>query len=184
MIVRPARPGDEHAVARIRLASWQAAYRGIVPDSYLDRMSAEENAPQWEPIARGAQPGARLLMCEDRDRVVGFAAFGAARPPQHGYSGELYAIYFLPEASGKGFGRALVSDVMRGLCELGHDDMILWVMEQNAGGRRFYESRLGMTLVEASRQSFEIDGCTIWEIAYGLRPLPHNSPPSPKGRVA
>jgi hypothetical protein len=172
MIVRPARPGDEDAVAQIRVASWRATYRGVVPDSYLDAMSAEENAPQWAPAARGEQPGVRLLICEDESRVVGFAAFGAARAPQFGYGGELYAIYFLPDAIGKGFGNALAKKAMRGLRDLGHADMILWVMEQNVRGCRFYESRLGMSPVEGARQSFEIDGCTIWEIAYGLSPLP------------
>ena len=178
MIVRPARPGDQHAVAQIRVASWRATYRGIVPDSYLDAMSAEENAPQWEPAAHGEQAGARLLMCEEEGRAVGFAAFGAARPPQFGYSGELYAIYFLPGAMGKGFGSVLVAHAMRGLKELGHNDMILWVMEKNTRGRRFYESRLGMTAVDGARQSFEIDGHAIWEMAYGLKLLPHNAPPS------
>ncbi len=172
MIVRPATASDGPAAAQIRVASWRATYRGIVPDSYLDAMSAEENAAQWESVARGEQFGARLLVCEKQDRVIGFAAFGAARPPQHGYSGELYAIYFLPDAIGKGFGSALMVEAMHGLHALGHRDMILWVMEDNVRGRRFYESRMGMTLVSGSRQSFEIDGRTIWEVAYGLRPLP------------
>lgn len=169
MIVRPARPGDEHTVAQIRVASWRATYRGVVPDTYLDAMSAEENAPQWAPAARGEQPGMRLLMGEEEGRVVGFAAFGAARPPQHGYGGELYAIYFLPEVIGKGLGSVLATEAMRGLKDIGHNDMILWVMEQNTRGCRFYEHRLGMTPV--ARQSFEIEGQTIWEVAYGLRPL-------------
>lgn len=171
MIVRAAMPGDGRVVTTLRVVSWQATYRGTVPDSYLDKMSAEENLAQWEALARGEQPGARLLLCEE-GRAAGFAAFGAARPPNFGYGGELYAIYFHPEATGKGFGSALVADAIRGLKELGHSDMILWVMENNARGRNFYESRLGMTQVEGARQSFEIDGRTIWEVAYGLRPLP------------
>ena len=176
--IRWPNPNDALSVAQIRVASWRATYRGIVPDSYLDAMSAEENAPQWEPAAHGEQAGARLLMCEEEGRAVGFAAFGAARPPQFGYSGELYAIYFLPGAMGKGFGSVLVAHAMRGLKELGHNDMILWVMEKNTRGRRFYESRLGMTAVDGVRQSFEIDGHAIWEMAYGLKLLPHNAPPS------
>jgi hypothetical protein len=47
--------------------------------------------------------------------------------------------------------------------------MIVWVMEANARGRAFYERT--MPLVDGSRQSFAIDGVTIWEVAYGLRPL-------------
>jgi hypothetical protein len=73
---------------------------------------------------------------------------------------------------GKGYGSAMLREVTSGLIRLGHGDMIVWVMEANARGRNFYENILRMTLVENARQSFEIDGATLWEVAYGLRPLP------------
>ena len=45
-------------------------------------------------------------------------------------------------------------------------------MEANARGRGFYENIMRARPVEGARQSLEIDGVTIWEVAYGLRPLP------------
>jgi hypothetical protein len=48
---------------------------------------------------------------------------------------------------------------------------MLWVIESNTRARRFYES-FGGVAISNSRQSFEIDGATIWEVAYGFRPLP------------
>ena len=49
--------------------------------------------------------------------------------------------------------------------------MMLWVIEGNARARGFYES-FGGNPIANSRQSLEIDGTTIWEVAYGFRPLP------------
>jgi ribosomal protein S18 acetylase RimI-like enzyme len=72
---------------------------------------------------------------------------------------------------GKGYGAAIMLDAMAGLKGIGHDDMMLWVIENNLRARRFYES-FGGVVIANSRQSFEIDGTTIWEVAYGFRPLP------------
>jgi hypothetical protein len=48
------------------------------------------------------------------------------------------------------------------------------VIENNAHARRFYESFGGIEIAN-SRQSLEIDGSTIWEVAYGFRPLPERA---------
>jgi GNAT superfamily N-acetyltransferase len=170
VIIRPARPEEGSAVAAVRVASWRATYRGVVPDSYLETMNPNE--PHWCAMAAGELAGTELLVCEVDGRVVGFAAYGAARPPTFGHAGELYATYYLPEAMGKGYGSAMLRSVIAGQRRLGHDDMIVWVMEANARGRNFYETVLKARPVEGSRQSFEIDGSTIFEVAYSLRPLP------------
>ena len=172
MIIRPAVPDDAHAIASVRVASWRATYRGVVPDSYLDVLTEAESEERWRAVAAGEISGAGLLVCEVDGRVVGFAAYGAAREPSFGHAGELYATYYLPEAMGKGYGSAMLGEVIAGLRGLGHDDLIVWVMEANARGRAFYENILRASPVEGSRQSFEIDGVTIWEVAYSLRPLP------------
>jgi ribosomal protein S18 acetylase RimI-like enzyme len=169
MIIRPAATEDGPAVAAVRVVSWRAAYRGIVPDSLLATMNSNE--AHWCKIAAGAEPGTRMLVCEEVGRVAGFACYGTARPPHFELSGELYATYFLPKMIGKGYGAAIMLEAMAGLKGLGHDDMMLWVIENNVRARRFYE-RLGGVQIANSRQSFKLDGTAIWEVAYGFRPLP------------
>jgi len=169
MLIRRATGDDGSAVAGVRVASWRSTYRGIVPDSYLDKMSSNEE--HWRRIAAGEEPNTGLLVCEDEGCIVGFACFGTARPPHFGYSGELYATYFLPEAIGKGYGRSIMIEAARALERLGHADMMLWVMEENWRGRRFYEA-CGGSQIANSRQSLTIADRTIFEVAYGFRPLP------------
>ena len=171
MIIRFATPDDAHAVASVRAISWRATYRGTVPDAVLDAMTPEQTEDSWRAVAAGEVANTELLVCEVDGAVVGFACYGAARPPQLGYGGELYATYYRPEAMGKGYGTATVRAVVAGLERMGHADMIVWVMEANARGRSFYEG-IGGVVVPDSRRSFELEGATIWEIAYGFRPLP------------
>jgi ribosomal protein S18 acetylase RimI-like enzyme len=170
--IRPARSDDAEGISTVHSASWRSTYPGVVPQSYLDDMHPEKTVERWRDAAAGKHPGAHLLVAEEGGKIIGFETYGPAREPAFGYAGELYAAYFLPEAMGKGLGTEMMKTVVRDLAAQGLNDMIVWVMEANERGRRFYEKILGGAIVEGSRQSFEIAGATIWEIAYGFRPLP------------
>ena len=45
--IRRAAVGDATALARVRVLSWQAAYRGMMPDRYLDALDIDENAARF-----------------------------------------------------------------------------------------------------------------------------------------
>jgi L-amino acid N-acyltransferase YncA len=171
--IRPGRVADAEGIAHVHSTSWRHAYRGIVPQSTLDEMHPEKTVSRWQSAISGeAMAGAHLLVAEEGVRIVGFQVYGPAREPSFGYAGELYAAYFLPEAMGKGLGTQMMKTVVHDLTAQGLNDMIVWVMEANERGRRFYEKLLGGAVVPDSRKSFDVDGAEIWEIAYGFRPLP------------
>jgi hypothetical protein len=48
--VRRARVGDERAIADVHVRTWQAAYRGQVPDAFLDGLSIERRTQAWSQI--------------------------------------------------------------------------------------------------------------------------------------
>jgi len=54
-------------------------------------------------------------------------------------SGEVYAIYVLPDCWGQGIGRALLAHAERDLIEHGYDEAVLWVLADNQRARAFYE---------------------------------------------
>lgn len=171
--IRPGRAADAEGIAAVHSASWRQTYRGIVPQSYLDGMAPEKTVERWrDAMANRSTSGAHLLVADAGGKVVGFEAYGPVREPAFGYSGELYAAYFLPEAMGKGLGTTMMKQVVADLSAQNLNDMIVWVMEANERGRRFYEKLLGGAVVPGSRKSFDIEGAEIWEIAYGFRPLP------------
>ena len=55
-------------------------------------------------------------------------------------AGELYAIYLHPSCWGRGIGRALLERAEESLRSSGFTRAILWVMEGNERGERFYQA--------------------------------------------
>jgi hypothetical protein len=74
MTVRPARLGDEQGIAEVHVRTWQAAYRGQVPDEFLDELSVATRIAMWRSVIADAQPPAsQAFVLEESQRVVGFA---------------------------------------------------------------------------------------------------------------
>jgi ribosomal protein S18 acetylase RimI-like enzyme len=161
-LVRPAELGDAAAIARVHVATWRSAYRGLLPDAFLDTLSEARYEERWQRSL--ANDGARVYVAEDQQEIVAFASGGRERAGEHGYKGELYAIYVLEKAQGRGHGRGLVRAIVGGLRELGLADMIVWVLRDNARARRFYE-RLGGVYVRS--QPITIGTSLLDEVSYG-----------------
>jgi GNAT superfamily N-acetyltransferase len=133
---------DIEAVSAVRVRGWQAAYAGIVPQSYLDGMTVEADARQRaEQFRRSGSGASNLVADDDRTGVVGWACLGSYRGAEVGPgSGELYALYVRPDLIGTGIGSALISAVHSHAADRGFDTMKLWVLRDNLRARRFYES--------------------------------------------
>ena len=54
--IRPARPEDSEAIGRVHIAAWQAAYRGLMPDEFLDGLDGTARGERWHS-ALSAGPG-------------------------------------------------------------------------------------------------------------------------------
>jgi GNAT superfamily N-acetyltransferase len=163
-LVRTATPDDAPAVARVHVETWRATYAGLIPQAVLDGLSVERREAFWRSIAEA--PGEhRLLVAEAAGRVVGFASTGPARdddlPPG---SGELEAIYVEPAAWGKGHGARLFRRAVADLRERGIAPLVLWVLTENARGRRFYDA-MGWRPDGAARP-IDFDGTAVEEVRY------------------
>lgn len=165
-MVRPAGPKDASAIARVHVASWRSTYRGLLPDDFLASLREPTYEERWGRIL--ADRGIHVYVAEDANQVVGFASCGRERAGETGYRGELYAIYVLSEAQGRGHGRELVRNAVQGLRELALPDMIVWVLRENAAARGFYE-RLGGVYVRD--QVTTIGPIAVPEVSYGWRRL-------------
>ena len=142
--VRPAEPGDGLVIARINVASWEAAYPHIfAPERLAARWTNVERAGEWwtERIA-SERPPHRTVIAEQEGKVVGFADAGPSRDDDANLqqTGEVNLIYVLPDRWGRGIGRALMAEVLRRMRDDGFQDATLWVLDDNPVGRRFYEA--------------------------------------------
>jgi GNAT superfamily N-acetyltransferase len=143
MEIRRALPDDALGVATVHVRSWQAAYRGLLPDVYLDQLDVERRRVGWaRTIEETEWPrNGTLVAIKANANVVGFAHVGPARDDDldPAVVGELAAIYALPEVWGSGVGRRLMAAAANVLRDAGFGDAILWVLEGNDRAQRFYE---------------------------------------------
>jgi GNAT superfamily N-acetyltransferase len=140
VVVRDADVDDARGIARVHTRTWQLAYDHVFPTERLAGIVEERRAEQWHEAIREPEARSHTLVAAEVDRVVGFASFGPSREPVVGETtAELYAIYVLPEAWGRGIGRALMAEVLERLRHEGFTEAILWVIEDNPRTRRYYE---------------------------------------------
>src|ERR1022692_4072592 len=99
--IRPATLADAPAVADIHVTAWQSAYRGILPDKYLDDMSMniEERRQRWRVnIGSPEQDHATAVASDSGGNVLGWVSFGPPRDEDMGPQvGEVWAIYVRPD---------------------------------------------------------------------------------------
>lgn len=143
MIVRHAEPRDAEAVARVHVTTWREAYRGIVDQRVLDGLSDEDFRERWTRNLADPAPDVRKNWVAEVDgAVVGFGSAGRCRYEDldRVAVGEVYAMYVLPSAWGRGAGRGLMDEALAFLRSSGRTAASLWVLTANVRARRFYEA--------------------------------------------
>ncbi|MET9408586.1 GNAT family N-acetyltransferase [Streptomyces sp. NPDC002935] len=164
-LIREMTLDDCARVAEIRVRGWQSAYKGLIPQSYLDALSVGQDAARRRGnFARG--DGTIVNLVAERDGVVvGWACHGPHRDSEVRTGDvELYAIYVHPDLVGQGVGRALLRESASRCAAAGHDRMLLWVLKENTPARRFYE-RAGF-VPDGAEEPFEAGGVAVPEVRY------------------
>jgi len=155
--VRHAIPQDASAIARVHVRSWQVAYRGLLDDAVLDRLSVEEREVMWRALLSEVGSGSGTLVAEVAAEIVGFCSLMTAGEEDGGVTCcELAAIYVTPESYRQGIGSALLSRSLEHARSDGCGEMILWVLRDNRPARAFYQ-----------RFGFKPDGVEKWDAATG-----------------
>src|SRR5215831_572472 len=108
MLLRPAEPDDAMPVARVHVRSWQAAYRTLLPDDYLDQLRPEDRAQKYNCSSLDPLQPHTIVAAEARV-IHGFATTALARDPDTPGCGELCALYVDPAYWGHGIGVALLA---------------------------------------------------------------------------
>jgi ribosomal protein S18 acetylase RimI-like enzyme len=179
--LRPARPGDAAAIARVHVETWRAAYAGIVPGAYLVSMTESKQALQWNHSIRRATAPEAVLAAESTDlpggRIVGFGSCGPARgqPGSGPRGGEVFTLYVAPDWQGQGIGRLLLEALFARLRAGDLDEAIIWVLNDNParffyealGGRRAAERKQRFAGVELAEAGYAWPDLGVWLAARG-----------------
>ena len=173
--IRPARGGDEPAIAAVHWAARRLAYRGLLPQENLDGRTIGVLTEEWVAILKRLD-GAETLVAEDAEhRILGFVTGGPVRERPRpvigdlsGVTAEVSLLYVLPERVGEGIGRALFARSVERLHGLGHRGLVVWGYRGNPF-LDFYE-RLGGHA--AAESDWKVEGRLFPTRAYVWRDLP------------
>lgn len=167
MRVRSAKTKDAKEIARIAVESWEAAYRGHIPDAVLNAQSVELRTVFWRD--RLSESRGRVFVAEKDGSVIGFCDLIPTRDKDVGSPvGEIAAIYVLSQHWRQGAGRALCHRALAEARRQGYAVVTLWVLESNDSARHFYEA-MGFSLDGARKTEKTSDGSDLHEVRFHRR---------------
>ena len=120
-------------ISNIYEQSWKYAYKGIIPQDYLDSI------PKGQWCKAFDNPERYTLVMLNDDKIIGTSSYCKSRFDDYKDWGEIISIYFLPEYMGKGYGKCLLERAVEELKTMGFKTVFLWVLEDNHTARHFYE---------------------------------------------
>jgi GNAT superfamily N-acetyltransferase len=166
---RQATLSDADAIASLHTESWRDAYRGILPDSYLDGQIADERANLWKFRFSSLDSDRFLVvLAESPEELVGFACVLLDEDPQWGAC--LDNLHVLPRWRSLGLGRLLFGRVAQWVMSTEPGRPIhLWVFGANVGARRFYDAVGGEVVEQHSKEVLK--GIKIPSVLYVWRDL-------------
>lgn len=169
MPLRTATPEDADCIGAIRVAAWQAAYRGAMPDAYLDALDPGANL-EWLRAALGAEPAPFTLRVVDDDAEGRPMAFSIVGKPRYAVASpastmELWALNVHPQHWRRGAGQQLVQQALVDAQAQGCAAVELWCIQTNMAARRLYEA-CGFRASGAARTTSHLTGHPLQEVAY------------------
>ena len=151
---------DISRAAEIQVFGWRTAYRGIVSDEILfNRIQVLDKLDRYRDAAAGKSEEIYVF---DDGIIKAFMSIAPCRDADKPDSFELCAVYVEPFFKGQGIGAEMVKFCERKAFERGFREVCLWVLEENAASRKFYE-KCGYS-PDGKRQL--IEGLGVMEVRY------------------
>jgi GNAT superfamily N-acetyltransferase len=163
---REAAASDADAIAGLHTASWRKAYRGILPDSFLDGPIVDERREAWRSRLSSPSPHRQLvLLALHNESPVGFACVLLDEEPVRGAC--LDNLHVLSGCQGRGIGRQLFARAAQWTRAVEPTwPMHLWVFEENRPAIRFYDALGGKVTGRELRRCGGVDVpalCYVWK---------------------
>lgn len=168
MNIRRARVDDAPGIARLQIESYRTAYKSLLPQSYLDHFTQEEQEEDWRKVVLSNPEEILYVAASNAGDIIGFALGRVGSAGISSYDSELISMHVQANQQHKGVGRALIAALARELLHRRCGSLMLWVLQGNPA-QGFYE-RLGGRAVgtQTSRLGEDV---TIGETAYGWKDI-------------
>lgn len=121
---------DFDAIRCVYYETWQAAYRHLIPTSFLKQLSPAS----WKPEQRWQNT---LLAITGTEKMIGVCSFGPARMADYAGWGEIYSLYVLPQFQHQHIGSQLIAGALKQLNETYANNYVR-VLNNNLAAQKFY----------------------------------------------
>jgi len=163
--IRNAELSDCENLAKVQVDNYRLNYTGLLPQSYLDQFSYEEQEQDWKDWMTTHPEDVLVVAEKDDGELVGYAQGKPELTSIPPYDSELTALHVSPTWQMLGIGRQLMKAVASRFKQMGCVSMMLWVIDKNKA-RVFYE-RLGGQIIGQQTLSPGKADIQFIEIAYG-----------------
>jgi ribosomal protein S18 acetylase RimI-like enzyme len=129
-------------IAPLHAKSWQSAYRGIMPDHFLDFVVEGERLSHWRRrVAELREGSGEIFLARLNDDPVGFICIESNTVEETGYTGAyVNNLHVLPHLKRQGIGSALLRAGEEWARKHDYDRLFLFVFEDNLQAREFYRA--------------------------------------------
>ncbi len=149
-MIRKAIKDDSYNIAKLIVSGWQTAYKGLIEDKFLNSLSAETMAPNWERNILSQDEYSNIYVCEENNEIVGVIRFGKPTDNLESYNAEIHALYVEPTLKRNGIGSKLFECSKNYFIEKNKTNMIIWCLKDNIPSIKFYE-KMGGTIVSTRK---------------------------------
>lgn len=159
--IREANYNDINDIVNIKISGWKAAYKGILDDEFLESMSYEENYQNFKKEISDKDSLKKNFVILLDNKVIGYSKVSLLTNEE--FDCQIYAIYIDPNLKNKGYGTMLLDYIKNYFKNLGCKKMILWCIDDNIEGKRFYTRKNGR---EHKKIMSQIGSQSICEVSY------------------
>lgn len=143
MFIREATLEDVPLIRQLAEEIWWPSYSPILTDDQITYMLRERYSA--EELSRQIQQNQQTyLLATDDNRAMGFAAYGPDDADNTIY--RLHKLYCLSNVHGKGYGKALLNEIISRVKQLGANTLELNVHRQNPA-KTFYD-KMGFEITQ------------------------------------
>lgn len=170
--LRRATVDDARAIGALHVASWQWAYRALVPQHFLDELDPLARGERWRELLGAriddprADPPERTWLAFDGAELVGFCDTAPSDDEPDCF--EVRALYVAQRVAGRDVGARLLARALRDVEWRGAKRVALWVLASNQRARRFYEKH-GFKPDGATKLDEKPGGPALFEVRYVRR---------------
>ena len=130
---------DLALIAGMHAQSWVSAYRGMLPDHYLDHEVQDERLAHWQAKLPALAAGAGAVLIAHLDGVP--SGFACMLAPDAQGSVLIDQLHALPARKGSGLGTAMLTAARQWALAQGARSMHLFVLDSNVAALGFYQAR-------------------------------------------